>query len=348
MNYNRESIFRNSIRSFFVAFSAIIGVTIAIVVIALVFSSISNPDIVPKKGKPHIAPDAHGNRSLLSTSTPAILLINIHGVIGSTLLTQHLIENTLLDSQEGILHNQRVKGVLLSINTPGGTALDSDGIYRALLAYKAKYNVPVYAFVNGLCASGGMYVASAADKVFATPESIIGSVGVVLGPTFNFTGTLAKFGAEALTLTEGKDKDALNPFRQWKPGEDRSFKDLLTISYDRFLDIVTSARPNLSREKLVNEYGAHIFAAPVAQEYGYIDEGNSDYNSALSALTAAAGIDEKTPYQVIQFSPPFSLFGEISQKASPLLTGKLNHTFQFGYDLPSEMYGKVLYLYQPI
>ena len=67
---------------------------------------------------------------------------------------------------------------------PGGAADDSVGIYRALCEYKKKYNVPIYAFVDGLCASGGMYIACAADKIYATPSSVIGSVGVIMGPLF--------------------------------------------------------------------------------------------------------------------------------------------------------------------
>lgn len=65
---------------------------------------------------------------------------------------------------------------LVYINTPGGTVVDADGIYRALLEYKTKYDVPIYAYIDGLCASGGMYVALAADKIFASDVSLIGSV----------------------------------------------------------------------------------------------------------------------------------------------------------------------------
>ena len=157
---------------------AILGVAVAFIIVAMGVSHMMQPDIYPRRGQPVIAPDATGMRNLLPSSAPVILRINVHGIIGEPHLNQDEFENLLLDSQEGMFHNNRVKGVLLHINTPGGTAIDSDGIYRALMKYKATYEIPIYAYVNGICASGGMFIASAADKIYATPESMIGSVGV--------------------------------------------------------------------------------------------------------------------------------------------------------------------------
>src|SRR5690606_9333623 len=122
----------------------------------------------------------------------------------------------LMESREGIFEKSPVVALLLHIQSPGGTVIDADGIYRAIKAYKAQHNIPVYAYVDGLCASGGMYIAAAADKIFASDVSLIGSVGVISPPTFNFTKTMEKLGIEALTLSAGIGKDDLNPFRPWK------------------------------------------------------------------------------------------------------------------------------------
>ena len=212
----RESILKSTIRALFVSFAVLIGLILAVLVTILSVSTLMNNVSLPDKGTLTVSADAHGNRKLLTSSSPVILRIDIHGVIGDIDLNEKKITNLLYDSREGVLTGNRVKGILLHINSPGGLATDSSAIYHLLMDYKQKYHVPIYAYVDGLCASGGMYIACAADQIYATSDSVIGSVGVRLGPTFNVSQTMDKMGISALTLTEGKFKDALNPFRPWK------------------------------------------------------------------------------------------------------------------------------------
>lgn len=348
MTAPRESIFIASLRSFFTSFAAILGILIGFIILLLVCIGFSGSSITPDRTEITIAADAEGSRELLSPSSPVILRINVHGVIGEPLLNSEAIEDILLDSRTGMLADNRVKGILLHMDTPGGAATDSDDIYRAIKAYKTKYKVPVYAFVEGMCASGGVYISSSADRIYSTPSSVIGSVGVLLGPTFNFSGTMDKIGVESLTITQGKDKDALNPFRPWRPNEDASLRAITASLYERFVNIVVEARPALSKEKLINEYGAHVFLAEKAQELGYIDDGSADYGKALTELVQAAGIKEKEEYQVFELSQKGNFFSSLAQNKIPLLTGRVKHVFQIGPNLNSEMSGKILYLYQPL
>lgn len=347
MNFTRESIFVSATRSFCNSFAVVIGVFIAGIVVLMGIMMLSGPDMVPSKSEISLAPDANGNRDLLAETAPAVLRIDIHGVIGEGKLTAENIENILLDSRTDFLHNNRVKAVFLHMDTPGGTVTDADAIYRLLMDYKQKYNVPIYAFVDGLCASGGMYVCSAADKIYATPSSIIGSIGVILGPIFNFSQAMDKIGMQARTLTEGKDKDMLNPFRPWVPGEDQSLVNVTHSLYMQFVDIVVSARKGLNKDRLINEFGAQIFIAEEAQSYGYIEVANSSYNTALKDLAAAANIPESQNYQVVQLETPVSILSHIVQGKSSLITGRLTHVFQIGPHMSSELSGKFLYLYQP-
>lgn len=348
MSAPRESIFIASLRSFFTSFAAILGILIGCIVLLIVFISLSGSPLAPERTEISIAADADGSRELLAPSTPVILRINIHGVIGEPMLDSEAVEDILLDSRTGMLADNRVKGILLHMNTPGGAATDSDDIYRLIKAYKAKYKVPVYAFVEGMCASGGIYISSSADRIYATPSSVIGSVGVLLGPTFNFSGTMDKIGVESLTITQGKDKDALNPFRPWKPNEDASLRAITESLYMRFVNIVTEARPALSKDKLISEYGAHVFIADKAQELGYIDDGSANYGKALTELVQAAGIKDGQDYQVFQLQPKGNFFASLAQNKLPFLNGKVKHVFQIGPNLNSEMSGKILYLYQPL
>lgn len=347
MEFSRESILVSAVRTFCKSFAAVIGILIGAVLVFIGLNLFSGPDIYPPKSTLTISPDASGNRDLLPHTDPVVLKIDIAGVIGQGDLIADKVENSLLDSREGMLSNNRVKAVLLYINTPGGTVDDADGIYRALLAYKSKYQVPIYAYVDGLCASGGMYIASAADKIYASPSSVIGSVGVILGPAFNFSGLMNLYGVQSTTITEGKDKDMLNPFRPWVPGEDASLRAITADLYERFVSIVTSARPNLNKDALINTYGAQVFVSKRAQELGYIDVADSNYNTALTDLASQAQIAHDMPYQVMTIGPSHPWLSSLADGKFSLLSGKITHEFQFNSSMNSELSGRFLYLYQP-
>ncbi len=343
-----ESVFKSALRAFFKTFAALFGIFLAAFIFILIVVSFSGAGgMYPNRSNLTISPNAMGKRDLVSAHAPVLLRLNIHGVIGQGDLTAENVMNCLLDSQDGLLSGGRVKGLLLHINTPGGTVTDSDAIYQAIMDYKKRYSVPVYAYVDGLCASGGMYIASSADKVFASTPSVIGSVGVVLGPTFNFSKLLDTYGVQALTLTAGKDKDMLNPFRPWVPGEDACLKTIVSTFYNRFVSVVTSARPMLNKDALINDYGAQIFAAKKAEELGYIDVADADYHTALAELVKASQIEEAAPYQVFEIEPPHPFLSNLAGANLEILKGKVSHEVRLHPTLEPELYSQFLYFYEP-
>lgn len=345
MEFTRESIFISALRSLFKVFAGVLGFGLAIVLIFIGIGALSNSVSVNDTSTLTVSPDAEWGQSLLPDSTPVVLRMNIEGVIGLKNLQDTKFHKMLVDSRNGALAKNRVKAILLYVNTPGGAATDSSSIYRMLKEYKEKFQVPIYAYVDGLCASGGMFISCAADKIYSSPNSVIGSVGVRMGPVFNFSSGMEKIGVSSLTLTEGKDKDALNPFRPWKSGEDDALKAVIADEYEHFVDVVTTNRKNLSKEKLINEYGANVFSAPKAKELGYIDTIVSGYDEALKALATEAGVAEK--YQVILIEPHQSPLKELTENKWNLLRGKIEHVFPLGPNMTTELSGKLLYLYQP-
>lgn len=347
MQFPRESVFLSTVRGFFTSFGILMGLFIAAVAIGCFMMFFSGSNMYPAPSKLMVAPDAKGDRHLLSHSAPVILKIDIKGVIGMKELTADKIQTCLFDSREGMLGENRVKGILLHMNTPGGTVSDSDAIYRALLDYKKKYQVPVYVYVDGLCASGGMYIASAADKILSSNTSVIGSVGVTMGTSFNVSKLLDVYGIESLTLKAGKDKDMLNPFRTWQPGEDESLRQILSVLYTQFVDIVSMARPQLDKRKLVDEYGAQVYVAQDALKLGYIDAIDMDYNTALTALVQAANLGENADYQVFEISPAHSFLASLTEGKSSLLKGKISHELTLEPLMSPELSGKFLYFYRP-
>lgn len=343
----RESIFSSSVRSFFIGLFGMAGIVFGLILGFSLLSAItgSSDSDIDTDYSTEILPNASGVRKKLSNDAPVILQMNINGVIGADDLDMKNFRQQLVESREGSLANDRVKALLLNIQTPGGTVVDSDGIYRAIKTYKEQYKVPVYAFVDGLCASGGMYVACAADKIFATDTSIIGSVGVVTPPFMNVSQLMDKFGVQSLTLTAGKDKDSMNPFRPWLPGESENFQQLIDYYYNDFVNIVTHNRPNLSKEKLTKDYGAKIYPAKIAQEYGYIDESGISLRETLKRLAQEIGIQDDY-YQVVTLSKPWYT-GLFKTSGMNAFSGVVKHQFDLGPESHPKLSNQFLYLYRP-
>lgn len=348
MEFARESIFVSSLRSFCRCFFAVFGIFLSIMLVTFLYSIVSAPKGYEEKTQLTVLPDLAEHRDLLSTSSPVILRVNIHGIIGEPGMDSETIENILLDSHTGLLTGDRVKGVLLHFNTPGGVVVDADNIYRMLKAYKEKYHLPVYGFVDGLCASGGMYISCCADQIYATPPSVIGSIGVIIGPFFNFSDAMGKIGIQSQTLTQGLDKDMLSPFRTWKENEDASLKVIIASMYNRFVDLVAANRPRVDKTKLVNEYGAQVYDGKKAQEIGYIDVAEASYNEVLAALMKEAKIDTTKPYQVVELKPRTDWISMLASNKSPLFTGKIEHIFNGGDRKSSSVREQFSYYYEPV
>lgn len=345
MTLQRESIFFACIRSFCVVLFAVAGLGVAIILLAFLGSSLVGDTEVSRSYSVKILPNTEGKREVLGSKVPVILQLNIHGIIGLDKLTAPKVRELLVESREGDLKDDRVKAILLSINSPGGTSSDSDAIYRAIKAYKERYKVPVIAHVDGLAASGGMYIACAADKILASDISLIGSVGVITSPFFNATELLEKVGVEALTIFAGKDKDMLNPFRPWTKNEGEPLHEVINTYYDTFVDVVTRNRPNLDREKLVNVYGANVYAAPEALDYGFIDMTGVGPTDALRMVVKEAQLEGKD-YRVVELDSREWL-SELFQGKSPLLTGVVKHQMLLQPEWDSALMGRFLYLYRP-
>jgi signal peptide peptidase SppA len=308
---DKESIFKSSARSFFRSFFGFVGFLFGLVLVIIVIAyamDLSNETKTSLK----VLPNDRDEKEDLKSSGPVLLRIDIDDVIGLNKIKPEAIELQLFDSRRGKLKENRVKGILIHMNSPGGGVIESDDIYRALLEYKEKYKVPIYVYVDGLCASGGMYIASAADKIYASPVSVIGSVGVYEGPFFNVYELMQKIGIKSLTIKEGKGKYSLSPFNPWKEGEEKPRREIVEAIYQRFINVVTQARPTISKEKLIEDYGAKIYVAKEAKQLGYIDEAGVSYNETLRALKTASGIKAKDSYQVVRLLPPREYFSNLA------------------------------------
>jgi len=170
------------------------------------------------------------------------------------------------------ISDKSVKGLIVRINSPGGTVTASDLMHSELQRFKAatEGKRPVVAVLMDVAASGGYYLACGADEIVAHPTTVTGSVGVIM-QTINFAGTMSKIGIEADAITSGKMKDAGSPFRKLKPEEREVFQKLVDQFFDRFVKVVADNRPELNEQKVRELADGRVWSAQQAVELKFVD-----------------------------------------------------------------------------
>jgi len=237
---------------------------------------------------------------------PKILMLEIDGVISGEERGTPFgfgVEESLVARVRSQLdlavEDDEIKAVLLRINSPGGTVTASDVIHRELLEFKKRKSVPVVAQLMGLAASGGYYVAMAADHVLAHPTTVTGSIGVIFSG-LNLTGLLEKVGVENQTLTSGPFKDTGSALRPMRDDEREQLQSVLDDFQTRFREVVDQGRPGLDGEAVARIADGRIFSAQQARDAGLVD-GIAYLPEAVKELERRAGLESS---QVVVYRRP--------------------------------------------
>ena len=223
-----------------------------------------------------------------------ILLVDVSGMISSedkeSFYTYPSMIATIKEELTRASRDESVKALVLRINTPGGTVTASDIIHHELKLFKASRKIPVIASIMDVGASGGYYIASAADRILAHPSTVTGSIGVIM-LTVNAHGLLEKVGVEATAITSGPRKDMGSPFRVMTPEERGIFQALIDSFYQRFLSVVQDGRPNLQMEQIKKLADGRIYTGDQAKAAGLVDE-IGYLEEAIDAAKKKAGLTE--------------------------------------------------------
>ncbi len=172
--------------------------------------------------------------------TPRVNLIRLHGVIAAS-GRGRLSDATLAPLLERAFRQGRPKAVALAINSPGGSPVQSSLIAARIRRLADETKVPVHAFVEDVAASGGYWIAVAADEIVADRVSILGSIGVIAGG-FGAPEAIARLGLERRIYTAGQNKSQLDPFRPENPEDVARLKRLLDQMHTAFIDHVRARR----------------------------------------------------------------------------------------------------------
>jgi protease-4 len=246
-------------------------------------------------------------------TTDEILMVPMSGLVAQGSQETSMGGNVgmlvaLRDRLDAARENSRIKAVVLRIDTPGGSVTASDLIYHEIVKFKEETELPVVAMLDGVAASGGVYVAMAADEIYALPTTVTGSIGVI-GMYPNLSGLIQKIGVSMNVIKSGEMKDAGSPWRAMTDNERDYFQSMLGTYYDRFFGIVLDSRKKagMTREMLEPQADGRILTPEQALEIRLID-GIGYYDAAFDRAKELAGISDAS---VVSYEYPFHYRGHV-------------------------------------
>ena len=230
--------------------------------------------------------------------------------------------------------DKRVKGLILRVNSPGGTISGSDQICNEIRKYRKDEDKPVVAFMQGVAASGGYYVSVGCDKIVAEPTVITGSIGVIAGHFVIQELLEEKLGIQPTIFKSGQKKDWPSPFQPVTEEQRQYIQDkLIDPAYNRFVQVVAECRgealtlDDVKRLADGSIYGAkEALSEKLIDKIGYIDE-------AIEQVKLLAGIEKA---QVVEYRKPFSFADFLSSRSGNIL--KINRSTLYELSTPQVLY----------
>jgi protease IV len=270
--------------------------------------------------------------------TDKVVLITMRGLISSSIpgsVSDSMVDDMRMALQQA-RDDDRVKAIVVEIDSPGGEVTASDAIYGALV--KARARKPVVVYMDSLAASGGYYVSCGGKFLMASETTITGSIGVII-QTLNYEQLLNKVGLASVVFKSGKFKDMLNGARPITPEERELVQSFIMKTYDKFLGVVAKER-NLPADLLRNTIAdGRILSGKDALQNKLID-GLGELDDAFAKAKQLGNAREA---KIVKYGPPFSLsrffrlFGQADSKIELQLPKQLIPQLETGraYFLPS-------------
>ncbi|APH04076.1 signal peptide peptidase SppA [Bacillus weihaiensis] len=206
-----------------------------------------------------------------------ILVLSVNGVIQDTgedvasfFSTAGYKHQTFLDMIDAASDDPTVKGVIVRVNSPGGGVVESAEIHKKLTELKEKSEKPVFISMGTTAASGGYYIATAADKIYAAPDTLTGSLGVIM-QSVNYSELAEEYGVKFETIKSGPYKDIFSPTREMTEEERKILQSMVDNAYQGFVKVITDGRP-LSEEDVLKVADGRIYDGRQAKEINLVDE----------------------------------------------------------------------------
>ena len=238
-----------------------------------------------------------------ATSSSHIAVVDIIGTIGAD--KQNVNSENTIKSLKKAFENKQSKAVVLNINSPGGSPVQSDEIWQEIQYLKKEHkDKKIYALIGDTGASGAYYIASAADEIIVNPSSLVGSIGVIM-PNYGVNGLMQKLGVEDRTMTSGENKAILSMTQPVDPAQKAHVQALLDNVHDHFIDAVKKGRGAKLKSNDPAIFSGLFWSGEQAVKLGIADRFGS-INTLKRELKT-----EKTVDYTVQYSPFDSVLGRL-------------------------------------
>lgn len=274
-----------------------------------------------------------------------IVVLDVEGVILDTgeatgLFSQETYNHQLfLTMLTDAMQDESVKGVVLNVNSPGGGVMESAEIHHKIVQLKKEYDKPIYVSMGSMAASGGYYISAPADKIFATKETLTGSLGVIMS-SYNLVGLQEKLGIKDQTIKSGPHKDIMSSTREMTEEERQIMQSMINNSYDGFVKVISEGR-KMSEEQVRQIADGRIYDGIQAKEINLIDD-----FGYLEDVTAAMKKDVgDESLSVVRYGQTATFSSLFSAKANQLLGKEDDAVTKFLQSVASPSSPRLMYLY---
>lgn len=205
-----------------------------------------------------------------------IAVLEVDGTIQDTGDTQSILSSAgynhkaFMKKLDKVKNDSSVKGIILKVNSPGGGVVESAEIHDKIVEIQEEAKKPVYVSMGSMAASGGYYISAPADKIFASPETLTGSLGVIMSG-YNFEGLAEKYGVEFVTIKSGPYKDIMSSTREMTDEERGILQTMIDNSYDGFVKVIADGR-GLKENEVRKIADGRIYDGRQAKDLNLIDD----------------------------------------------------------------------------
>lgn len=176
-----------------------------------------------------------------------------------------------LNTIDALMHDSKNHGILLFIDSPGGTIYESDELYLKIKEYQETTDRPVYAVMGSMAASGGYYISAPCDEIYANRNTWTGSIGVTVGSLFDFSEFLGRYGIKVKTITSGVHKAMGSSVQPMSAEEEAIWRSLVNEAYEQFVGVVAEGR-KLDTSYVKGIADGRIYSASQAEDIGLVDK----------------------------------------------------------------------------
>lgn len=250
-----------------------------------------------------------------------IAVLDVNGTIQDTGEVESLFSNSgynhraFMEKLNYVEDDDSVKAVIIRVNSPGGGVAESAEIHDKIVEIQSEAKKPVYISMGSMAASGGYYISAPAHKIFATPETLTGSLGVIM-QGYNFEGLAEKYGVKFETIKSGPYKDIMSPTKDMTDEERNILQTLINNSYEGFVKVISEGR-GLSVEQVKKIADGRIYDGRQAKELNLID----DFGYFENVVEAVRKEQKINNAQVVSYSENFG-FGSLFSLGAQKLMGK--------------------------